>query len=370
MSKWLPIAQPDLGKAERENLIAAFDSGWISSSGRFIDEFEETWSEICQTKYTLAVSNGTVALHLILRALEIGPGDEVILPSMTFISCANAITYVGAKPVFADVELNNWGLDAAKVTSLITKRTKAILAVHLYGVPADMQSLRSVCDDNDLVLIEDSAEAPFAEVSGRRTGSLGDVASFSFYGNKIITSGEGGAITTSNFDLYKKMKQLRGQGIDPDRRYFFPVIGFNYRITNLQCAVLVGQLSNSSRMLERRREIYARYDQFFRNNERFILQQVNEDVTISPWLYTFAVRDFNITDRDKLMSDLNSKGIETRPIFIPIHTLPPYMKSNSRKSNLEVTEFLGERGLSIPTFSGMLDEDIARVITEIEKLLG
>ena len=369
MSNWLPIAQPDLSKFERDNLIEAFDSGWISSSGKFIDEFENKWSEICQTKYTLAVSNGTVALHLILKALEIGPGDEVILPSMTFISCANAITYVGAKPVFADVEMSSWGLDPAKVASLITDKTIAIMAVHLYGFPADMRSLRSICDENDLVLIEDSAEAPFAEVSGKRTGSLGDVASFSFYGNKIITSGEGGAVTTSDFELYKKMKQLRGQGLDPERRYYFPVIGFNFRLTNLQCAILMGQISNSSRMIDRRKEIYAKYDQFFRSNSRFILQDLADHIKISPWLYTFVIRDFELNDRNQFMQDLNSKGIETRPIFIPIHTLPPYVNPDLKNSNLEITDFLGDRGLSIPTFSGMRDEDIDRVINEVSTLL-
>jgi perosamine synthetase len=370
MSNWLPIAQPDLNKLERENLIEAFDSGWISSSGKFIDEFESQWSEICQTKYTLAVSNGTVALHLILKALEIGPGDEVILPSMTFISCANAITYVGAKPVFADVEIGTWGLDPLKVNSLITNKTKAIMAVHLYGFPADMRSLRTICDENSLFLIEDSAEAPFAEVSGKRTGSLGDVASFSFYGNKIITCGEGGAVTTSDIELYKKMKQLRGQGLDPERRYFFPVIGFNFRLTNLQCAILVGQIANSTKMIERRREIYNKYDQFFRDDSRFVVQELDPDITISPWLYTFVIKNFDLAKRDKLIQDLNSKGIETRPIFIPIHTLPPYINSDLNASNLDITEFLGERGLSIPTFSGMRDNDIDRVVNEIGKLLN
>lgn len=369
MSNWLPIAQPDLSIFEKENLIEAFDSGWISSSGKFLDEFESKWSEICQTKYTLAVSNGTVALHLILRALSIGPGDEVIIPSMTFVSCANAVRYVGADPVFADVELSSWCIDPTSVISLITNKTRAIMAVHLYGFPADMKSLRLICEEKNLTLIEDAAEAPFAEVFGQRTGSLGDVASFSFYGNKIITSGEGGAVTTSNFELYTKMKQLRGQGLDPERRYYFPVIGFNFRLTNLQCAILMGQIAKASKMLQRRNEIFKKYDQFFRNDSRFILQKLQGHTKISPWLYTFVLRDFTFVERDHLIQELHSKGIETRPIFIPIHTLPPYLDSTRKNSNLEVTEFLGDKGMSIPTFSAMQNEDVDRVICEITNLL-
>jgi perosamine synthetase len=362
VSDLIRVAEPDLSQLERDYLLKAFDSGWISSTGEFVDRFEAEWAHQCGSKYALSVANGTVALHLILAALDIGPGDEVIVPSLTFVASANAIRYVGAKPVFADSNLDTWCIDPASMESLITKNTKAVIAVHLYGNPADMDGLGDICQRYGIHLIEDAAEAPFAEINGQRIGSFGIAASFSFYGNKILTSGEGGAVTTSDFDLYRKMKLLRGQGMDPNRRYYFIAVGFNFRLTNLQCALLCAQLARSDHMIQIRRAIFKSYDSSLGNDKRLSFQAVLPGHSTSPWLYSFLVEGFTTHERDNLIDMLMVKGVETRPLFIPVHTLPPYM--NSTRSGLQHAESIGGSGISLPTSSKLTIEVVEKIAEE------
>jgi perosamine synthetase len=304
-----------------------------------------------------------VALHLILAALDVGPGDEVIVPSLTFVASANAVRYVGAKPVFADSNLDTWCLDPGNVENLITKNTKAVIAVHLYGNPADMEKLNDICERHGIHLIEDAAEAPFAEIDGRRIGSLGIAASFSFYGNKILTSGEGGAVTTSDFDLYSKMKLLRGQGMDPNRRYYFTTVGFNFRLTNLQCAILCAQIERSNEMLQNRRTLFKAYDSALRINKRLSFQAVLPGHSTSPWLYSFLVQGLTAPERDNLIDALMIQNVETRPLFIPIHTLPPYL--DSTRSGLQCAERIGASGISLPTSSKLTIEAVERIVEEV-----
>ena len=353
------VSEPDLTEAERNYLLKAFDSGWISSTGEFVNEFETKWANVCDTKYALSVSNGTVALNLILAALNIGPGDEVIVPSFTFVASVNAIKYVGATPIFAESSINNWGLDPLNVENLITKNTKAIIAVHLYGVPADLLALNEICINYNLFLIEDAAEAPFTDIEGKKIGSFGIAASFSFYGNKVITSGEGGAVTCSDDKLYSKMRLLRGQGMSPNRRYYFQEIGFNFRLTNMQCAILCAQLERHSEMLDRRFKVFEEYDKFFKNHERLSFQSRNNLHSYSPWLYTFRINDISRDKRDEIIEKLESKGIETRPTFIPVHSLPPY--SNLPNKHLRNAVLLGDTGISLPTSSKMSSDQVERV---------
>jgi perosamine synthetase len=354
VSDFIPVAEPDLSTIERDKLLDAFDSGWISSTGSYVDQFEEQWAVESGCKYALSVSNGTVALHLILAALGIGPGDEVIVPSLTFIATANAVTYVGAKVVFADSDPDTWCIDTISISALITPKTKAVIGVHLYGNPIDIYALREICSNYGIFLIEDAAEAPFTKVGQENIGSLGIAASFSFYGNKVITSGEGGAVTTSDFQLYKKMKLLRGQGMDPNRRYFFSEIGFNFRLTNMQCAILCGQLDRKTELLYKRDKIFETYDGILRENSKIEFQKALPNHTQSPWLYSIVLRDLPDTARDMLANDLRNLDIETRPFFIPLHLLPPY-HSHIQKS-LPVCEDLSARGISLPTSSKLLPE--------------
>jgi perosamine synthetase len=234
----IPLSVPDLSGNEEAYASEAIRSSWISSSGAFVQRFEREFASFCESGTALSVTNGTDALHLALIALGVGPGDEVLLPSLTYVATANAVRYVGAEPVFVDVEPGTWCLDPLDIERRITERSRAIIAVHLYGHPADMDEINAVAGRHGLSVIEDAAEAHGATYKGRICGSLGDCATFSFYGNKILTCGEGGALTTSNPELVQRARLFRGQGMDPERRYFFPVIGHNFRLTNVACAIL------------------------------------------------------------------------------------------------------------------------------------
>lgn len=361
MNDFIPVAEPDLSISERANLLEAFDSGWISSTGKFVDEFEERWSISSGSGHALAVANGTVALHLILAALGIGPGDEVIIPSLTFIATANAVKYVGAEVVFADSNESTWNMDVVGVADLITPKTKAIIAVHLYGNPSDMERLEEICNDNKLFLIEDAAEAPFATIGDKPIGSFGIAASFSFYGNKILTSGEGGVVTTSSTDLYNKMKLLRGQGMDPNRRYYFTDIGYNFRLTNMQCAILCAQLDRKEELLSRRNKLYEVYDNLLSGHPNLKFQEVLPNHTRSPWLYSFVLEGFSSNIRDSVAKDLHKLNIETRPLFIPLHLLPPY--KSDKQQPLPKSVELGAHGLSLPTSSKLTPKTAEKIAT-------
>ena len=241
------------------------DSTWISSSGKYIEQFEKAFAEFCGVKHAVTCCNGTVALHLALMALGTQPGDEVIVPTLTYIATANAVTYCGARPVFVDSEPETWNMDPSLIEEKITPRTKGIIVVHLYGHPADMDPIMSIARRHGLFVIEDAAEAHGAEYKGHRVGSIGDMSTFSFYGNKIITTGEGGMVVTNNDSLASKARQLKGQGSVPDQRYWFPIIGYNYRMTNVASAIGLAQLEKAEWHIERRREVARWYYEYLHN---------------------------------------------------------------------------------------------------------
>jgi len=290
----------------------------------------------------------------------------VIVPSLTYIASVNAVTYTGATPVFVDVEPQSWGLDPAAVDAAVTSRTRAIVMVHLYGMPADVSGLRAVADAYGLALVEDAAEAPFATYSGHPVGSLGDVATFSFYGNKVVTSGEGGAVTTSDAELAARIRLLRGQGMDPQRRYYFPEVGFNYRLTNVAAALLCAQLERADELLAKRWDVYRAYDAAFAGVAGVTVQGELDGRTRTPWLYPLLVADDSGKARDALMAELAVAGVETRPFFLPVHRLPPYTaRAASQGAILPVTDSLAGRGLSLPTFPGMSSADVERVVAAV-----
>ncbi len=370
MSFEIPVARPDLTGNEEKYVLDALRTSWISSTGVYINRFEEEFAALCGTRVAIGVCNGTVALHLALLTLDVRPGDEVIVPSLTYIATANAVRYVGAEPVFVDVDPDTWCLDPKKIEYAITPRTKGIIAVHLYGHPADMDEINYIAGVHGLWVVEDAAEAPLATYKGRPTGGLAPIATFSFYGNKVFTCGEGGAVTLSDPGLELRARTLRGQGMDSRRRYYFPVTGYNFRLTNIACALLCAQLERREQVLGRRREIYELYGKRLSEVAGIGLQPVASWAVVSPWLFSITVNaeEFGVT-RDELMQRLSERGIETRPFFIPLHTLPPFREGSRRRGEeLPVTVALAGTGINLPTFSTMTDAEVERICDVIAQL--
>lgn len=360
----IKVAEPRLGGNEARYVQECMTSTWISSAGPFIDEFEKRFAEVAGTKHVIATNNGTTGLHLALAALGVGPGDEVIVPSLTYVASANAVRYCGAVPVLADVDATTMAIDPADAARRITPRTKAIMPVHLYGHPADMTALKRLADEHGLALVEDAAEAHTATWEGRPVGSLGTVGVFSFFGNKVVTTGEGGAVTTDDDELAARLRLLRGQGMDPARRYWFPVVGFNYRMTNVAAAIGCAQLEQLPAFIERRREIGERYDALLKGQQGIQTPETAAGATRVNWLYTILLPEhFTAAQRDEVITGMSEDGIETRPVFYPMHELPMY----EQDEQLPVSSMLGRRGLSLPTHVNLSDEDLDHVA---ERLLA
>ncbi len=363
----IPVASVDVSGKEESYVLDALRSSWISSSGKYLNRFENEFARICNSKYSVSVCNGTVALHLALLALDVRPGDEVIIPSLTYVATANACRYVGAEPVFVDVDPLTWCLDPTKIEAAITTRTRGIIPVHLYGHPADMDAINHIAAVHGLWVVEDAAEAHLARYKGRVTGSLAPLATFSFYGNKIFTSGEGGALTLSDPNLEVRIRTLRGQGMDPLRRYFFPVVGYNFRMTNIQAAILCGQLERHQTIIDARKIIFDTYRALMADIPGISMQPYAEWAEPAPWLFSILVdqKGYGIS-RDELASVLDNHGIETRPFFVPLHRLPPYREQSSKRNEvLPYTDKLASEGLNLPTFNKLSRESIETIALTI-----
>jgi perosamine synthetase len=365
----IPVAAPALVGREREYVLEAIDSTWISSSGQYIDRFEAAFAEVCGTRHGIACCNGTVAVHLALAALGIGPGDEVIVPTLTYVASANPVVYCGATPVFVDSEPETWNLDPVKVAEAITPRTKAIMVVHLYGHPADMDPILQLAAEHGLTVIEDAAEAHGALYKDRVVGSIGDVATFSFYGNKIITTGEGGMVVTDDDALAARMRQLRGQGQDPDRRYWFPLVGFNYRMTNVAAAIGLGQVERFDWHLERRRENAGWYRERLREHSSLQFSPEAAWARSSYWINCVVLGDDVEIERDAMMAALAERGIETRPFFYSMHTLPMY-RDGAEGRSFPVADALSARGINLPSSAELSQEDVEYVCDALIELAG
>ena len=362
---FIPVSDIDLGGRERQYLLQAFDSGWISGSGPFVELFEKGFADFCGTRHALSCANGTVALHLALLAMGVGPGDEVIVPSLTYIATANAVSYCGATPVFADADPETWNAEAAQIAPLITPRTRGIVAVHLYGNPVDMDPLMALAREHGLFVIEDAAEAHGATYCGRKLGSIGDIAAFSFYGNKMMTTGEGGMVTTDDAALAERMRLLRGQGMDPKRRYWFPLIGHNYRLTNLQCAIGLAQLERVEAFIAARRRVAAWYREAFDGVSGLRFQQSRPPCEHAWWMTCIQLAD--ASRRDAVAEALAAEGIETRPVFYPLHGLPPYAGANADCPNAET---IGLAGLSLPSGGHVGLADVERIAGITERAIA
>jgi perosamine synthetase len=362
-SRNIPICHPVFSGNEKNYVMECLETSWISSIGRFIPLFESAVAQFCGARYAVAASSGTTALHLALLAMNVGPGDEVIVPTLTYIAAANAVTYCGARPVFVDVDRETWNIDPELIESRITANTRGILVVHLYGHPCDMDAIIELARRRGLFVLEDAAEALGAEYKGRKAGALGDIATFSFFGNKVITTGEGGMVVTDRMEWAERVRILRGQGMDPKRRYWFPVIGYNYRMTNIQAAIGLAQMEQISARLAERRRVAEWYRTHLRPLTDFIVLPVErEGVYHSFWLYNIVLRDSVRRTRDEVMAGLAEAGIETRPMFYPMHLLPPYAEPHGR---YPVAEGLALRGINLPTHSLLTEEDVGYIAEKL-----
>ena len=361
---FIPISKPFIGAREKQLVMDAMDSGWVSSIGKYIDEFEANFARYCGTEYALAVSNGTTGLHLALAALDLQPGDEVIVPDLTFVATANAVAYTGATPVLADIDADTLCIDPGSVKSLITERTKAIIPVHLYGHPADMDALTEIGAAHGLDIIEDAAEAHGAEYRGRRVGGLGKCGVFSFYGNKVITTGEGGMLTTNDQAFYLRAKRLRDHAMHPQRRYFHEERGFNYRITNLQAALGVAQLERIDDFLDRRTEVMDWYSAEIVTTDSVRLNRVKNWARSAFWMVCLEVDWLNEARRDAFMQALRERGVDTRPYFCTLSSMPMY-----QQTSLPVSAKKAQIGLNLPSYFELTKPEVQRIAADVNELL-
>jgi perosamine synthetase len=343
-----PVATPNFGGNELKYLTDAFLSTWISSTGPYIDKFEEKFSKYSDCKYGIAVSNGSVALHVALVALGVGKGDEVIVPDLTFAATINAVLHANATPVIVDIEEESWCIDPKEIQNAITSKTKAIIPVHLYGQVCDMDGIMDIAERYNLKVIEDCAEAHGAMFNGKKVGSFGDIGCFSFFGNKVITTGEGGMCTTNNEYLDTKIRVLRDHGMSRDKKYWHNVVGYNYRLTNLQAAIGLAQFERISEIHNNRKEYEYVYKKNLNKLNLTFQKKIDKRKKIT-WLVS-AMTDKNI-DRDKFLEVLKGNGIDARPFFYPLSVMHIY--SSYCKKNTPISNMVSKRGLNLPTYESL-----------------
>lgn len=357
----IPIYAPNLSGNEKKYVMDCLDSTWISSKGEYIKKFETAFAENIDCKYAASVCNGTVAIHLALVALGIGPDDEVIVPTLTYIASVNSIVYTGATPVFVDSLASTWQMDPNDVKQKITPKTKAIMCVHLYGQACDMDALKQIAKEHNLYLVEDCAEAMGSTYKNRHVGTFGDVSTFSFFGNKTITTGEGGMVVTNDETIYDRLVHYKGQGLAKHREYWHDVVGYNYRMTNICAAIGLAQLERLETVLKRKTEIALLYKEQLKHLPLSFHEQ-EPDTFHSYWMVSVLVND--ITKRDELREYLAQKGIETRPLFYPAHTMPMYAQKFQK---FPVAENLGWRGINLPSYPDLTNEDIEYITQSISE---
>jgi perosamine synthetase len=363
----VPLVSPSLSGNELQYVEECISTGWISSQGPFIQRFETMTRDFIGARFALSTSNGTLSLQLALQALDVGHGDEVIVPDITFGASANAVIQRGAVPVFADVDPFTWTLDPACLEALITPRTKAIMPVHIYGHACDMDPIMEVARRHGLKVVEDCAEALGAEYKGRQVGSIGDVGCFSFFANKIITTGEGGLVTTNDEGLHARLKLLRDHGVNPERRYWHVEAGTNCRMTNLQAAVGVAQMERIDQFLALRDKLAERYDIELAGIAGVRPQGNANWGRKVCWLYSIAIdaAEFGM-DRDTLLTSLRELGIEVRPVFPALDDQPAFV--GSRRGPVEVSRRLADCGLSLPTGNEMSVIEAVKVADVVRSL--
>ncbi|MEM6688485.1 MAG: DegT/DnrJ/EryC1/StrS family aminotransferase [Planctomycetota bacterium] len=359
----VPVYQPLVGEAEKRNVSECMESGWISSRGKFVEEFESTFANFIGAEHGIGVCNGTVALHLALESLGIGHGDEVICPTLTYIASANAIRYTGAEVCFVDSESSSWNICPDAIEAAINHRTRAIVVVHLYGLPCNMAAISKIAKKHGLAVVEDCAEAVGASIDGQHVGTFGDIATYSFYGNKTITTGEGGMVTTRHEDLSIRCRKLRGQGLAEGREYWHDMLGFNYRMTNVAAAIGCGQMERLEQTLERKFEIDQRYRD--RLSAEFDFQCVGDGVQHGCWMTSLLAKSNH--DKDSVRSALKNQHVETRPVFFPLHSMPIYQSRFLLASGKEFSNAtaISGRGLTLPSYPDLANTQIDHICDSI-----
>lgn len=351
------VCQPYIGKQEKRYVKDCMESGWISSLGNYVTKFQDLFSAKMGCQFGVAVSSGTAALHLCLEAIGIRPGDEVVVPSFTMIATANAVSYCGAKHVFVDCEPETFCIDPKLIEKKITKNTKAIIAVHIYGHPCDMDAINDIAVRHDLWVVEDSAEAHGARYHGRPCGSMGDISAFSTYANKIITTGEGGMITTNNPNLAEICRYLKDFCFSPERHFWHKRLGYNYRMTNLQAAIGLGQTERLEEIVQKKLEIAYHYTKRLKKIG-VRTPRTKEGCFNVYWMYGIC-----IDKKDKLRQYLADNGVETRNFFIPMHLQPIY----KTRGKFPVSEWAMEHGIYLPSGLDLTEEKIDKICKLIKR---
>lgn len=363
-SQHMALAQPQLNGNEYKYLMDAFLSTWISSTGKYVTQFEERFSKYCGVRYGIATSNGTTALHLALTALGIGEGDEVIVPDITFAATVNAVIYTGATPVIVDIEEDSWCIDPKEIEKAVTQKTKAVIPVHIYGQPCNMERISDIARKYNLYIIEDCAEAHGAEWDGRKVGSFGIISCFSFFGNKVITTGEGGMCVTNSEELNEKMRILRDHGMSRERKYYHEVVGFNYRMTNLQAAIGLAQLEHIDEILDWRYSLEEEYQKVFLEIQGVQMQRNDfKDRKKIAWLVSVLVDE---AKREGVLQKLKENNIDARPFFTPLSEMEIYREY---AKNCVVSKRISRMGLNLPTTYEMNEDKIKRIAVIMNDLL-
>lgn len=371
MDSFIPVNQPLLNGNEKKYLLDCIKTGWISSEGPFISEFENKFAKKVGRKYGIAVCNGSAALEIAVAALNIGKGDEVIIPAFTIISCAAAVVRAGAKPVLVDSDPFTWNMDVAQIKAKITPKTKAIVVVHIYGLPTDMDPVLSLAKKYKLKIIEDAAEAHGLTYKGRPCGSFGDISIFSFYPNKLVTTGEGGMVLTNDKKLADRCRSLRNLCFMPERRFIHEELGWNMRMTNMQAALGLAQLERYGEFIIKKREMGKTYTKLLKNVDGIQLPQITTSYAENIyWVYGLVLDEKISFGGDEAMRRLAEKGVGTRPFFWPMHEQPVFRKMGLFKGErYPVTERLARRGFYIPSGLALTDMQIHKVVKAVEEIL-
>ena len=366
----IPLVKPVFDGNELEYVTDCIQSGWLSSQGKYVIQFEEKFGDYVGSQNTLTVSNGTVALHLALVTLGVGPGDEVLVPNLTFAAPVNAVLYVGATPVLVDVDQMTMTIDPDLAAVAISKRTRAIIPVHLYGHPADLTRILTLAEKYNLFVIEDCAEALGSQYEGSHVGNLGDAATFSFFGNKTITTGEGGMLVFKKSSMRDRAKMLRDHGMSPKRRYWHDEVGYNYRLTNIQAAIGLAQMERIEFFVGRKRWIGEQYNKRLRNTKYLQTPVEKDEVLNSYWIYTIVLLPPLTQKRDELINFLKQRGIESRPVFYPMHRMPPYKRFSKTGESYLISSGLSDGGISLPSSIFIEENEIQKVCNVLCSNLG